>query len=313
MNRWLAAGIILIVIPIASIYFLIPSRLIVTKIVLLNCNRDAADRVLGDSSGWEKWWPHGGPGGPNRDGLSYHGVGYRLSGRLQHGAVIKIDDGDKEISSVLNIFPMTPIDSSYLQWQFTRDASWNPLKRVGQYSEAKRLKGDMTVILDSLQGYLGDPKNIYGVAIAEASTNDSFLVETRRTVKGYPGTGVIYDLVKTLDLFAVRRGGVRTGYPMVNIDPLSNGQFGLRTAIPVDKECKDSGDIVFRKLVRGNYLQTDVRGGPAAINGALDRVRNYIADYRRTVMAIPFFSLITDRTQETDSAKWVTRIYYPIY
>jgi hypothetical protein len=302
MNRWLTGGIALIVILIAGVYIFIPSHLVVTKIVLVNCNRDGADRVLGDTAGWIRWWPHTGSG-----------VNYKISERLHHGATIAIDDGGTDISSELNIFPLSRIDSSYLQWQFIRETSLDPLNRFRQYREAVKLNADMAVILDSLQRYLNDPKNVYGIRVLQASTKDSFLVETRHIMRSYPGTGDIYDLVKKLDLFVTRRGGVRTGYPMVNVDSQPDGQLILQTAIPVNIECRDSGDIVSRKLVKGNYLESDISGGPATIKEALNRMRDYIADNKRTTMAIPFFSLITDRERETDTAKWVTRIYYPIY
>jgi len=35
-------------------------------------------------------------------------------------------------------------------------------------------------------------------------------------------------------------------------------------------------------------------------------------DYQRAIIAIPFQMLITDRTKETDSTKWITRLYYPV-
>lgn len=315
MKRWLYAGVVLIVLLVACVYFFIPSRLVVTKIVSVDCNRDGAGRVLGDTVGWIRWWPRTGTSGPDWDGdqLLFRGAGYKVARRLHRGADIVIDDGGREIPSELAIFPLNNIDSSYLQWQFTQQTSLNPLRRIGQYQAAKRIKGDMAVILDSLRSYLDDPMNVYGVAIVQASTKDSFLVETTRAVKGYPGTGTIYGIVKFLEAFAHRRGGVRTGYPMLNIDPLEGGSYRLKMAIPVDRELRDSGDVVFRKLVKGQYLESDVRGGPGAINAALGRIDNYIADHQRTVMAIPFFSLVTDRTVEPDSAKWVTRIYYPIY
>jgi hypothetical protein len=305
MNRrlaWAAGLFLLLIASVYIVYIVIPSRLEVTKIVLLNCNRDGADRVLGDTASWFKWWPHTGSG-----------IRYKMSERLHRGTVIVIDDRGSAISSVLNIFPLTRVDSSYLQWQFIREASWNPLTRIGQYRQAVRLKVDMAVILDSFGKYLDDPINIYGLAITQASTQDSFLVETRRTMKYYPGTDAIYDLVKRLEFFVAKRGGVRTGCPMVNVDTLAAGQFMLRTAIPINKECGDSGDIVARKLIKGNYLESDVRGGPVALREALQHMKDYIADNKRTVMAIPFFSLITDRTRERDTANWVTRIYYPIY
>ena len=315
MNRLLTAGIVLVVLAIASTYFLIPSELVVSKIAVLNCNRDGAYRILRDTGGWIKWWPREGTGGQDRDGdkLSFRGVGYRMSQLLLRGADIVCYDKGNEIPSELTIYPLGGIDSCYLQWQFTQKASWNPFKRIGQYRDAKRLKEGMGVILDSLGGYLGNRVSVYGVAITEASTKDSCLVETSSMRKDYPGTPVLYDAVHRLESFAGARGGTRTGYPMVNVDPLKDGQYHVRVAIPVDRKLADSGDIVYRKLIRGNYLESDVRGGPGAVNAALAGMNNYIRDYRRTVMAIPFFSLLTDRTKEPDSTRWLTRIYYPIY
>jgi hypothetical protein len=322
MNRWFIAGGVLLILLVASVYFFIPSHLVVNNIVPLKCNAHGGDRALGDTVSWVKWWPGadsagsdrgGGSSGSDRGGLTYGGVGYRVSERLLRGVGIAIDDRGHEIPSLLTIFPLINKDSSYLQWQFALDASLNPLKRIGQYREATRLKENMAIILDSLQVYLENKANVYGLAITEASTTDSFLVETRRTVNGYPGTGILYDEVKKLETFATGHGGRRTGYPMVNIDPLAGGQFQLRTAIPVDRHFDDKGDFFSRKLVHGNYLEADVHGGAGAVNTALDRMNNYISDYGRTVMAIPFFSLMTDRSKEPDSTKWVTRIYYPIY
>jgi hypothetical protein len=310
MNRWLVAALALIAVSIASVYLLIPSHLVVTKIELLNCNRDAADRVLQDTAGWVRWWP-----GTERKGrqLLYRGAEFRMSQRLNKGAEILIDYQGREVPSVLNIFSLIRRDSSFIQWQFSCESGWDPLRRIGQYRRAKKLKEDMGVIMDSLRHFAGNTENVYGIAIEEASTNDSFLVETSRKVKGYPGTAVIYGVVHRLESFAARRGGTRTGFPMLNVDPEADGEYEMKVAIPVDLHLTDSGDVVFRKLVRGSYLESNVSGGPGAVNAALGRIGNYIADYRRTVMAIPFFSLVTDRTAEPDSAKWVTRIYYPIY
>jgi hypothetical protein len=36
-------------------------------------------------------------------------------------------------------------------------------------------------------------------------------------------------------------------------------------------------------------------------------------DYGKSVVAIPFQYLVTDRLAEKDSSKWVTKIYQPIY
>jgi len=91
-----------------------------------------------------------------------------------------------------------------------------------------------------------------------------------------------------------------------------NGTGTVSLAIPVSGVIGGKGDISFTRLVPGRYLITDVKGGPATVDRALGALKDYIRDHQRTVMAIPFQSLITNRMQEPDSSKWVTKIYYPV-
>jgi len=102
--------------------------------------------------------------------------------------------------------------------------------------------------------------------------------------------------------------------PMVNIMPLEDrpGTYRLMVAIPVSTAIGSKGDVSFMRLIPGRYLITDVNGGPATVDRALAALKDFIRDHQRTVMAIPFQSLITNRMQEPDSSKWVTRIYYPV-
>jgi len=99
---------------------------------------------------------------------------------------------------------------------------------------------------------------------------------------------------------------------MMNISQAEHGGYQMMIAIPVNKELSDEGDFFVRKMVRGNFLVTDVKGGVYTINQAQRQVRLYMDDYKRTSMAIPFEVLITDRSAEPDSSKWVTRLYNPV-
>jgi hypothetical protein len=65
-------------------------------------------------------------------------------------------------------------------------------------------------------------------------------------------------------------------------------------------------------MVLGDILVTEVRGGPHHIKKGLQQLEYYLNDYQRTSPAIPFESLITDRSIQPDTAQWVTRIYYPV-
>ena len=99
---------------------------------------------------------------------------------------------------------------------------------------------------------------------------------------------------------------------MVNITALADGRFKLRVALPTDKVIPNSGDVQSSEVPTDKFLQADVVGGAGAVRAAFGSMNNYVSDFGRTIVAIPFASLITDRRLERDSAKWVTRIYWPI-
>ena len=86
------------------------------------------------------------------------------------------------------------------------------------------------------------------------------------------------------------------------------------TAIPVDRELPLTKEFAPKFLLkRGNILETEVRGGPYKIETGLNELENYKNDYKFTSPASPYQLLVTDRLKEQDTAKWVTRLYYPVY
>ena len=309
MNRWLSASCILLVLVIAAIYFFIPSALKNTVLVPVKCNVFGADRVLGDTGQWARWWPENakGPGG-----LEYDGVGYRVAKRLMRSVEISIDDKGGAMSGMLVVFAAPHIDSCYLQLQFDQRVSPNPLKRIKQYREAQHLKADLGIILDSFRTYLESMQNVYGLTMVEISTPGSLVEQTIHVVGMYPTTDTIYTEVRKLERFLEAHGNKKAGYPMVNITVLGDGRFKLRVALPTDKVIPNSGDFQSSEVPTDKFLQADVVGGDGAVRAAFGSMNNYLSDYGRTIMAIPFASLITDRRLEPDSAKWVTRIYWPL-
>ena len=105
---------------------------------------------------------------------------------------------------------------------------------------------------------------------------------------------------------------MQTGYPMLNITPLDNGQFQFQVAVPVNKMLADKGTIFSRRMVPGNFMMLEAKGGPKTVDHAMQQLQQYAIDYQRTYMAIPFQVMVTDRLNEQDTTKWVTRIYYPV-
>ena len=59
-------------------------------------------------------------------------------------------------------------------------------------------------------------------------------------------------------------------------------------------------------------LTAEVGGGYGAIRQAHTQFNYFIQDYSLLQMANSFESLVTDRSLERDTAKWITRFYTPI-
>ena len=83
-------------------------------------------------------------------------------------------------------------------------------------------------------------------------------------------------------------------------------------AIPVNKVLPDAGEIQMKRMIPGNILVTEIRGGEATIDAAFDTFDKLITDYRKTSPAIPFQLLITNRQVVRDTSKWITKLYYPV-
>jgi hypothetical protein len=319
MKKWLTGICILIILSIAVVYIFIPGTLIVSKIVPVQCNVRNANKFLGDRDNWPRWWPVGGEGaagGGRRDsGYVYGGMRYQMTApRFQHVMEVTIDSPDLDLRSQIAVIAVADnIDSTILKWECQLQAGWNPIDRVKQYQQAKRVKENMEGILYALRAFVENKVNVYVLVIRQTSTKDSFLVGIKSVFANYPGTADISPLLKKLKKYMVDEKARETGYPMLNITDLQQGKYQVMVAIPEDKELTGNRELFTRRLTPGRYLTTEVKGGERTVVNAIAKMQEYMADYERASMAIPFQSLITDRSAEPDTTKWVTRIYYPVY
>jgi hypothetical protein len=100
---------------------------------------------------------------------------------------------------------------------------------------------------------------------------------------------------------------------MLNIDS-SGRKVITKIGIPIDREIDVTGTAYeIKRMVLGNILISEVTGGPYTSKNATKQVELYMNDHKRKSPAIPYESLVVDRSAEPDTAKWVTRIYYPVY
>jgi hypothetical protein len=296
-----------------AIYILIPSTLTITETASLPCVADAGLRILTNENTWEKWWP-GKIERPAGQAASYQlpsGV-YKLSQKMMNTFAIVIQRDGDSINSHITLLNL-PHDSSIIKWECSIQAGSSPFQRLKSYREAVALKKDMQTVLLAAQHYLSGFENVYGSLFKESSTSDTALVTTSAFSPVYPSTAFIYSLTDKLKLFCNTGQCKITGIPMLNVTPLDTAGFKVMVALPVDHTVPDKGDIRSQKMIPGKFIVTEITGGPHRIEQAHQQLKYYFQDYHRTSMAIPFEYLVTDRLKETDTAKWHTRVYAPVY
>ena len=168
-------------------------------------------------------------------------------------------------------------------------------------------------LLQQLISFAEDRKNIYGVDITDGRIPDSLFISTRKTFDHHPSEAEIYELIDQLVVYANANNAKQVNPPMMHVEQLDSSHFEIMVALPIDKVINNEGNFLFKQMVKGNTLIAEVRGGRATINNGLKALEQFKSDYQFTSPAISFELMITDRRAERDTAKWVTRLYYPIF
>ncbi|MBN8851423.1 MAG: hypothetical protein J0H07_06150 [Sphingobacteriales bacterium] len=313
MKKWIIGIVTVAICSLAAVYIFIPGRLEVSVLGMMKCNAQAVFRQVGQSERWEKWWPGGLSEVNGQKAFRYGSAIYNPDASHYPLAEISILHEGKEIKTKMSVVSVATQDSSAIYWQCYLDAGSSPFSRLRQYFYGRALKHDMNTIFSKLRPFVQNEKNIYGMTVGWGGTPDTFLVATKSFYRDYPTTQDIYRQLDKLKKYIARKGTSISGYPMDNITPVTDSGYQLMTAIPTKRPLEGEGDIYFRRLVPAKFLIAEVKGGDHSVREGWVHFREYVADHERTVMAIPWEYLVTDRLQQPDTAKWSTWLYYPVF
>jgi len=311
MIKKILALILVGLLLLTGIYIFIPTKLTVSKNVIIHCSINGANRFLLNEHKWVKWWP-----GHSLDSydtstikkkFNHNGYSFTVSHSTYNRISINASKNNIRINTILNIFPLSK-DSIITQWQCSFTSSINPIKRIAEYHEARNIKETMTDLLFNLKFFLDKKSNVYGVDINEIISKDSTLVAIKLVTSNYPATQEIYLLVKKLHNYIEYQKAIETNYPMLNVKKTSDNKFETMVAIPVNKKLEGQGQIFPSRFVPWKTMTAVVEGGNWTIKQATQQMQLFIQDYNRTPYAISFESLITDRSLQPDTLKWISKI-----
>ena len=316
MKKWIIVPIALFPVVLLATYILVPAKINLSQNVSINCTHGAANRYIVNDSNWAKWWPQNAPRPvtitTQVKGFPYNEYTFQPNPRMFDAIEVRIAVNDMIINSRIILIPQFK-DSINIQWLLEFKTGNNPFTRVARYRKAEKLSRHLNSILTQLKMFLENGKNVYGINITKTIVKDTLLISTKNVFTTRPSTQEIYSLINKLKTHIQQQGARETGYPMLNIQQKNGGYFETMVAVPVNKVIKEQNGMVQKNLVQGNILVAEVRGGEHTVNNAFSQMENYLTDHHYESPAIPFYSLVTNRLTETDTTKWITRIYYPVF
>ena len=309
MKKWITIILLLVIVLAGAVYFFIPTRENFTYRVNAACKSDAATRLIINKDRWKNWWP----GQQKNDTVySYKHYDYKINTIYFNGFEATVTDGRNLVSGLLQVISEEN-NNTVLQWATNFVYSPNLVTRLLQYGQAGSIKTNIKSLLGSMKDYFDKEENVYGFKVTEQKVTDSSLISLKQKFSHYPTTQEVYSMINSLKGYINKKGGEAINPPMLNVHTDDSVNFETMVAIPVKKDLPSEGIFQQKKMILGNILVAEVKGGASAVAKDEMELRNYLNDFRRSSPAIPYQSLVTDRLRESDSSKWVTRWYYPVF
>jgi hypothetical protein len=311
MKRIVFVGIVLLLIGIIIIYLFIPQQIIITQTTTNEVSEINASRFLLQEKNWSKWWP-GQKYTHESKSFIYKGDNYHFEQSTNSGVTLLIAEKDDNFESNITLLAEDNLKVR-ITWTVVLHSGNNVIKRIRQYQHAKEINRNISTILQHLKTFLENERNVYGINIRLSKVQDPVMLATTIITNRYPDMALVQALIQKLHKQIKDQNGLETNHPMLDINQVSKSQYQAIVAIPIKKEIKPGFGCFINKMVLGNILEADVKGGPNTIKYGLNELRMFSKDYRFTSPAMPFESMVTDRSMEKDTSKWVTKIYYPIF
>jgi hypothetical protein len=313
MKKWLLITLVILALLLTSVYVFFPKLLHISNIEKINCNINSVNRFVMVEGKWAKWWP----GTVDHDSLSnknvfvYNGYKYIITGNKYYAVAIQTHDNDLAIDGTIFFLPMSS-DSVQAEWKYSLETNSNPVNRIHLSWETKKVNNNMMDIMKSMKAFLEKQENVYGMRIDEIRVKDTILVTTKFSSDQYPSTSKIYGLISGIKNYISINKARETNFPMLHVWQ-DSGLFHTTVAIPVDVRIPENKTYSMKRMVPGKILVAEVTGGLYRTREALRQLGFFLSDNNLSSPAIPFESLITNRMEEPDTSKWVTKIYYPVF
>jgi hypothetical protein len=314
MKKWIPALIALSIVMLVSIPFIfIPSSLTVTSTVQTNRSLAGSFRYMSNPENWINWSSRDSivkksPCSSFKDCLFlYNGSSYAVTNLYYNALGVRIIQNGQPYESRIDLFAINP-DTTFIRWSYSIPSGNNPFTRIQRYRAAVAQKQRTDSLLFALGKTIAIQENVYGQKANLIMAHDSSLIVVNLKTPRFPTTSEIFNAIQQLRSYAKVNNAREINYPMLMPNINTPGAFETFVALSIDKNLPDNGTILHRRYVPWKDLMVEVRGGDSTISHARTALNNYILDNQLQVVSKTYESLVTDRSVEKDSSKWITRL-----
>jgi hypothetical protein len=278
--------------------------------VQVNCPELALTRNLLNLKTWNNWWP----GNKENDTLfNLKKLKYSIEKLVINGVFFEVKSSNLKERGFLQITSINDT-SSNLIWYPSTTTNHSLFQRLLHPFYKNELNSNIALLLNSIKNHFDSPINIYGFKLNITEVKDPHLISIKRNYLTYPTTESIYQTIEQLEKFAISKGARKTNAPMLNVHKSeTNNSFNVLIALPVNIPLEESGIFSPKFMIQGVLLEAEIEGGALKVENSLAQFGNYLSDYKLSAPAIPFQTLISDRSKILDTNRWITKIYQPVF
>lgn len=303
MKKTISAFILLLILLVLSTYLFFPAQQTFTQSIKLHVPQKALQRVLMEQSMAQK----------QKSNINKNITGAEqavlLLPDMYNGFILRVPYKNTTHNSLIRLMTLNG-DTTFVHWNAVVRGGNAPWQRIQTWNEGRQIKSKVQAFLSGLRQFEQD-EQLYGFAVNREKVKHTAFMATRFITTVYPTSQTIYEHITHLAQYIQSQGAMSVGYPMLHVQKTDRG-FEAMVALPTNKALPGTSTLEPKRMIMGNILSAEIKGGNAKVERGMKQLQYYVTDHGYTSPAIPFLSLITDRTKEPDSAKWITKLYYPI-
>jgi hypothetical protein len=289
----------ILVLSVVAIYLLVPKQFIIKGSQAVNQSAPSVIRGMMQTNKWSEWMPKE--------------ARLNLTGTMVATIQTELILDEVKVPVEFSIIDDTSANAIIGFETSMEQTNWSPIARVQNYLFAKKIQGQLDLILAAAGNYYNTVKGVYGFDIQETNVQDSSLIALDQVLMDTPTLVQIYDMITQLEQHIIAQNGKIKNDPMVNITRINEDEVFTQVAIPIEKDIQVNSPFTLKKMVLGKLLSVTVIGDAATVNNAIIATKQYLGDKQRTSPAIPYVIYNTNRIKEPDAQKWKSTINYPVF